>query len=280
MNFGIRMLGIALSLTAGPIAARADAAPTFKKVMIVIFENTNYRDAIAQPGFADFAHKGANLTQFVAETHPSQGNYVALTSGDLQGVTGDGNIDLDVQHIGDLIESRGKSWKAYLESYPGNCFLGARSGTYARKHNPFASYHDVQTNPQRCARMVDGSALVADIRSGSLPDFSIYIPDMNNDGHDTGVAFASQWFSRTFGPLMQDRHFMQDMLLVATFDESGRDGGNQIYTVLYGDSVKPASTSAARYDHFSLLRTVEDQLGLGNLGRRDVQATPISGIWQ
>jgi hypothetical protein len=31
-----------------------------------------------------------------------------------------------------------------------------------------------------------------------------------------------------------------------------------------------------QYNHYSLLRTVEDNWGLGNLGRHDATATPIA----
>ena len=32
--------------------------------------------------------------------------------------------------------------------------------------------------------------MVADVRDRNLPDFSLVIPDLNDDGHDTGVAYA------------------------------------------------------------------------------------------
>src|SRR5579872_1363715 len=92
-------------------SVQADGTPSFKKVMIVIFENMDYSDVISQPFFSALATGGANLGQFYAEVHPSQGNYVALTSGSVHGVPGDGTINLDVQHVGDLLEAKGKTWK-------------------------------------------------------------------------------------------------------------------------------------------------------------------------
>src|SRR5258707_1022036 len=96
--------------------ARA-AAPTFKKVMIVIFENMDYSEVMGEPTFSGFAKGGANLAQFFAETHPSQPNYIAFTSGSMQGVSGDGNTDLNVQSVADLLEAKGKTWKAYVEAW-------------------------------------------------------------------------------------------------------------------------------------------------------------------
>jgi hypothetical protein len=91
---------------------------------LVIFENTNYEDAMDQPFFKKLATLGTNLTNFFALTHPSQGNYIGLTSGSLNGVKNDNPIDLNVTNVIDLLESRGISWKVYAEDYPGNCFLG------------------------------------------------------------------------------------------------------------------------------------------------------------
>jgi hypothetical protein len=259
-----------------------EVKPTFKKMMVLIFENIDYQDALSQPSFARFARDGALLKSFYAEVHPSQGNYVALVAGDTYGVLSDDVVNLDVRHLGDLLEARGKNWKVYAEGYPaGGCFTGATTGTYARKHNPFMSFTNVSGDPARCAaHVVPASELQTDMEHGTVPEFSLYVPDMNNDGHDTGVAFADRWFGGTFMPLLKDPRLMQDMVVVASFDESSFFGGNHIYTALYGDSVIPGGSTTTRYDHFSLLRTIEDTLDLGTLGQKDAQAVAISGIWR
>src|SRR5438046_395000 len=43
----------------------------------------------------------------------------------------------------------------------------------------------------------------------SLPDYSLYIPDQRNDGHDTGPAFADRWMAQAFGPLLKNDAFMK-----------------------------------------------------------------------
>src|SRR4051794_8365634 len=110
----MRILGTALFLF-GALVPSANArsisgTPPFKKVMIVIFENMDYGEVMKQPFFSGFAKGGANLAQFHAEVHPSQANYIALTSGSLHGVPGDNDIDLDVRHVGNLIEEHGLNW--------------------------------------------------------------------------------------------------------------------------------------------------------------------------
>jgi hypothetical protein len=55
---------------------------------------------------------------------------------------------------------------------------------------------------------------------------------------------------------------------------------NHVYAALAGDSVAPGGTTSTLYDHYSLLRTIEDGLGLETLGRSDAQAAPIAGVWK
>jgi hypothetical protein len=254
--------------------------PHFKKVLIIIFENANYEKAMAQSYFKKLSEEGALFTNFNGEAHPSQANYVALIAGDTYGIKNDKNVDLNGSHIGDLLDAKGLTWKAYAEKYPGNCFLGTSSGKYARKHLPFISFKNIQDNPERCANLVDGAAFDADLAAGTLPDYALYVPDLKNDGHDTGVSFADQWLHDKFGSLFKDADFMRDRIVMITFDESQSTNPNHIYTVLYGDSVKAGSVVSIRHDHYSLLRLIEDEMGLGSLNMSDAQASPITGIWQ
>lgn len=268
------------SWAAAPKARKTDGPPSFKKVVIVMFENGDPAEALAQPFFARLAKDGARLAEYYAVTHPSQPNYIALVAGDTLGVDGDKNITLEETNLADLMEVAGKSWKIYAEGYPGNCFLGARSGKYARKHVPLLSFKNVQDDPKRCGRVVEASSFFSDFKAGKLPDYSMYVPDLDNDGHDTGMEAADKWFGEQFGPLLEDPKFGKDLLLVATFDEDDSNGPNRVLTLLYGAGVKADFVSPNRYDHYGLLRTVEDQLGIGTLGRQDASATPIAGVWK
>lgn len=273
------------TLRADLCAAKPESGtPQFDKVMVIVLENTSYGAALEQPFLASLAKRGALLTRFYAETHPSQPNYIALVSGSTHDVSNDENVTIDARHIGDLLEAKGLHWKVYAENYPGNCFLGVKADGYVRKHVPFLSFKDVQTNPRRCAHIVDASNLAQDIRAGTLPDYSLYIPNVKNDGHDTNVSYADHWLSTTIGPLLKDPRFTKGLLLVVTFDEDDHPSSfwsfNHILTVIFGDSVKPGSKSDKEYNHYSLLRLVENRFGLGNLGKNDAKAPMITGIWK
>ena len=142
------------------------------------------------------------------------------------------------------------------------------------------SYTNVQSSPMRCANTVNADQLKRDIADGKLAQYSLYVPDLDNDGHDKGVGFAAKWLQNTFAPIFKDPRFMKDMLVVVTFDEDDYHHDNHIYTVLLGDSVRPGTKSDTRYDFFSLLRTIEETFALGTLGKNDAKATPISDVWK
>ena len=193
-------------------AAGASEGPKrdhFDRGIYVIFENENYQQIIKQPFFKQIANEGFNFANFYGETHPSQGNYIAMVAGDTHGVKNDKNYDLDVNSIADLLESHGLTWKVYAEGYPGDCFTVAHSGGYNRKHNPFISFLNIQNNPNRCAHIVSADEFVRDQKKGTLPNYVFYVPDNRNSGHDTGVAFADRWYQTQFSGLMSDVDFMK-----------------------------------------------------------------------
>jgi hypothetical protein len=268
-----------LSLFCLASAHAGDAS--FKRAIIVVLENTNYDVAIQQPIFAKLASEGSLFTQFMAEGHPSQPNYIAMIAGDTLGVRNDSPVNLNANHLGNLLTAKGLDWKLYAEDLPSNCFLGTTSGKYARKHVPFLSFLNVQQNPAECAKVVNASEFQKDLANNKVPAFSMYIPNLDNDGHDTGADYAAQWFSNAFGGVLSNSKFMKDTLIIVTFDESEKIlQKNQVYTVMLGANVIPGSKVDTLTSHYSVLRTIEDNFSLGNLGKNDAQATSVKGIWQ
>lgn len=254
--------------------------PKVERVFMVILENTDAEHSIQQPFMKALAQQGAYLANSHGITHPSQPNYIALTAGSLLGVDSNDDQRLDARHLGDLIEEKGKSWKTYAEGFRGGCELTSSRGPYARKHVPFLSYKNIQDNPARCARVVPSDELQKDVAQGTLADFSLFIPDNNSNGHDSGVAAADEWMEKNFGPLLKDPNFMDGTLFILTFDESGSSPTNQIATFFYGDAVRAGASSDTCYNHYNVLRTVEETLGLAHLGRNDELAAPIQDIWK
>lgn len=273
-----------LFLSLNVFAKTPESAP-FKKVFIVIFENANEQETLQQSTFGRLVNnsKSAYLYDFHAITHPSQPNYIALTSGDTQGIRDDDNHNINKENIVDLLETKNISWKVYLEDYPGECDPNIKIGKYVRKHNPFISYVNIQKNSNRCKHLVNASQLAKDIANKAVPDFSFYVPNLDNDGHDTGVHYADNWLKNTLIPYLRNPAFMNNMLFVITFDENDhpQTANNHIYTLLYGDMIQKNSEAQHKaYNLYSLLRTIEDAWGLGSLNLHDKTSTPIQGVFK
>ncbi len=253
----------------------------FKKVVWIVFENTNYTKALAQADFKNLTQNGVLFTSLRAEIHPSQGNYIAMIAGSTLGVSNDNVIDLKESHVGDLLEKAGMKWKTYAENYPGNCFRGKSSGDYYRKHVPFMSFANVSQDSARCLNIENESNFFDDFKKGTLPEFSMYIPNIKNDGHDTGVDFAGKWLTKKFGSILSNPSVLGDVLFIVTFDGSEKlSPKNQIFTVLLGTNIKKGSQNDQILSHPALLKLIEDEYGIGNLGREDLSSPVINGIWK
>ena len=253
----------------------------FKKVVWVVFENENYSSVSNQADFSKFASYGVSFLQMAAVAHPSQPNYIAMIAGSTLGVVNDKNVDLGTSHIGDLLEKNKMDWRVYAEAYPENCFTAPRAGLYVRKHVPFLSFTNVTGNPKRCAKIVNEKTFFSDLNNDLLPEFTMYIPDMKNDGHDTDINYAGMWLTRKFGDILNHPEALKDTLFIITFDESGmKESLNQIYTVLIGSNILKGTENKQTLNHYALLKLIEDEFNLGNLGRFDVSAPVIENIWK
>lgn len=259
------------------IPESANKGRHFERILIIVLENQNYGDAIVDPYLNSLAKKGTSLNNFHAITHPSYPNYLAMITGKEIPTRGDKQINLNERTIADLLKAAGLTWKNYAEGYPGNCFKYPTSGLYARKHVPFMSFIPIQE--RECENIASANQLSEDLKAKALPNYMFYSPNIDNDGHDTGLAYGSNWLKGFLEPLRKNEGFMKGTLIVVTFDESRNDSTNHIYTVLLGDMVKPGENNE-NYNHYSVLRTIEDNFSLGTLAEGDGGKKPITGVWK
>ena len=172
---------------------------------------------------------------------------------------------------------------------------------YAVKHNPFVYFHTIIDNQARCdSHVVSLDRLSADLDGpSSTPNFAYVTPNLCNDGHDSpcidhsagGLAAADAFLRKWVPVILNSPAFRHDGLLVVTFDEAdsatdedsaaccGEEpmpgapfppggngpGGGRIGAVLISPSIKPGTVSRQPYNHYSLLRSVEDMFTLPHL---------------
>ena len=185
---------------------------------------------------------------------------------------------------------------------PDETLIATATDKYAAKHDPFVYFHTIIDDQARCdTHVVNLNALPKDLQSAATtPNYVFITPNLCNDGHDPlcidggpGGFAALDAFLRKWVPrILASPAFKQDGLLVITFDESEGNGpegstaccgekplasahrpagvlgpgGGRIGAVVLSPFIKPGTVSTVPYNHYSLLRTVEDIFGLGHLG--------------
>jgi phospholipase C len=269
-----------------PASAPAAATP-LDHVVIILEENKSAARIIgdsAAPFINALATGNALAENYVAVTHPSLPNYLALTSGTTAGIASDcsppgGACTADVPSIADRIEESGRSWAMYAEGMPGPC-APDNSGRYAVKHNPFMYYPGITGDVARCrAHVLPFSHFGGDLATTtSLPDYVFISPDLCNDMHDCSVQTGDEWLSHQVPGILGSPAFtQQNSLLVVVWDED-EGGTNQVPAIFVGPAARVATTSQARYDHYSLLHTIESAWGLEPLTANDSQAPVMSDL--
>ncbi|KAI1312058.1 acid phosphatase phoa [Xylaria venustula] len=257
----------------------------FDRIAIIWLENTDYDMAINDPNLAWLAKKGITLSGYHAVTHPSQPNYVASIGGDYFGMQNDdfNQIDKNVSTVIDLLEDKGISWAHYQEDSPYTGFEGfawvnhaTGANDYVRKHNPAVSYNSNAGVIDRLAVIKNLTEFHKDLANEKLPQWMFITPNMTSDGHDTDVTVAGTWTRTFLEPLLNDKRFMQNTLVLVTFDENETYTiQNKVLGILLGDSIPKhlvGTTDDSYYNHYSEISTVSANWDLHTLGRWDVGA--------
>lgn len=280
----------------------------FERIIIVMLENSTRANVLANPYMNALRAKGVFLSNSRGVTHSSQPNYIVSVAGDSFGLYDDTpgyaqwiyeRGSYPITTIADLLEAKRLTWRNYAEDLPANYTEEAASGyptippdtvTFARKHVPFLSFPNIVINPERLANIVNATQFQTDLAAGNLPNYSWYTPNLINDGHnltpeqqetDAGdynrhvnieniAAFLQGFLGED--PISR---FPPETLIVITFDEAyPYHDPYGVYTLLIGDMLQAGTTNTDPCNHYTLLRSVEVNFGLGDLGRNDAVAAP------
>jgi phosphatidylinositol-3-phosphatase len=172
---------------------------------------------------------------------------------------------------------------------------------YAVHHNPFLYFHSVIDGPSCQANDLPLAQLPVDLQAyETTPNYVFIAPNLCHDGHDEpcgdgepGGLGSSDWFLYTWVPqILASPAYQRDGLLLILFDEAEFDsadldaqaccnempgpnspvpgilgpGGGQVGAVVLSKFVQPGTVVTTPYNHYSVLRTIEDLFGLGHLG--------------
>jgi phosphatidylinositol-3-phosphatase len=255
-----------------PARVRSAQVPKYSHIVVVMEENHSYSKIIGStqaPYINSLARKGALFTNSHAITHPSEPNYMAITSGSTYGLTSDTcPFSTSKANIGSELIAAKLSYADYSQSMPSRGYEGCTSGEYARKHNPAANYADLPASVNRTFAQFPSSS-----RYASLPTVSLVDPNLLNDMHDGTIAAGDKWLKNHMGSYVTWA-ISHNSLLIVTWDESNGGPGNKIATIFAGAHIK-AGRYGERVTHYRVLRTLEKAYGLKAPGK-SASTTPIT----
>ncbi len=187
-------------------------------------------------------------------------------------------------------------------------YQGATPDGYATKHNPFVYFHSLVDTGSCAANDVPLTQLSQDLSAVSTTSNLTYIvPNICHDGHDTpcqngepgGLVSADAFLKQWVPVIMNSPAYQQDGVLIITFDESESSdssattsevagpnashpgvngpGGGRVGSVILSPFVAPGTTNATQYNHYALLKSIENFFGLSYLGYAQAGNLPAFG---
>jgi phospholipase C len=171
----------------------------------------------------------------------------------------------------DELDREGLRWKLYAGSGVG----ANEQGAYSRAICPtFAEC--LYTRQHK--RMVDTREVLADAHSGTLPNFSIVLPEAGNSQHNgNSMARGDNWIGKVVAGLETGPRWRSTAIFI-TYDDCGcfydhvaPPAGEGIRTpmVIVSPWAKPHATDSTDASVASVLAFTERTLGLPSLSARD-----------
>jgi phosphatidylinositol-3-phosphatase len=194
--------------------------------------------------------------------------------------------------VGQLKEA-GLSFAIYAETLPATGSLvysapgGVEGALYAQKHNPVPYFEKLASDSDARAMIKPFSALAGDLAT-TAPSVSLIVPNQCHDGHGLPICHDRDQLIADYDAFVRDavnairasKNWTNRSAIVITFDEGAsrryaeapvsditRNAGgvdNHIATIVVTRCGVP-SRDATRYDHYSLLATIQDGFGLPRL---------------
>ena len=251
--------------TAATGTTGTSAATGYSHVVVLIEENYDGPAVVggsAAPYLKGLAAQGEYWPSYHGVSHPSEPNYLALFTGATQGADGSDNcIAATAPSIIGEATAAGVTAGGYIET------LASGGPPYACRHDPFSQLADAR------AHETDFSGFPAAF--ATLPRLSFVVPNTVDDMHDNGIAPGDSWAQSHIDAYAQWAKANNSLLFVISDENDGDasyssnqpgESGNTALAIAVGAGVVPGTVNQTSFDHYSMLRTLEDIFGLGHLG--------------
>lgn len=177
-------------------------------------------------------------------------------------------------HLVTQLAQIGADWTSYqegLDAATGACPITG-DGFYRPRHNPFVFFRDVAgtppspTAPTCAAHHRPLSALAGDLAADSVSAYAFITPDLCNSGHgqsgcpsSNDPQSADRWLEQSLPPLLAFAN-AHDGVVFIVWDEGA--GSDLLPFIAVGPHVKAGYASPVAFSHSSLLKSLEEILGV------------------
>lgn len=252
----------------GPCGAPGSPSARYDHVIWIVMENHTRHAVIGSPSAPFETYTAAlcgSADDYRTVGYPSLPNYLGMTTGSTQGVRDDSSPSrhqITADNLFRQVRVTGGTARTYAEAMTSRCSLTS-AGSYAVKHNP-AAYFQGGSDRDACAHdnvplgsLSDG-AFAAALRTSTLPTFAFVKPDICHDTHDCPVATGDGW--------------LRDWVSAITASGTYKAGKTAVFIVwdemtpmpfiAIAPAIDQGTVTHVALDHYALLRTTEELLGI------------------
>jgi hypothetical protein len=285
-------------------------------VFMVYMENKGFTEIFGSPN-APYLNSLIDTygfgTNYFGLTHPSDPNYYPIIGGSDFGFNWNCPADcFDAPTLVDNIEAAGLTWAGYAEG--GGGYLDPTDRL------PFLAFSDIYNDPVRVeTHIFDISQMGVDLNNpATAPNYVWFAAndEFNMEGptdfpfgalmwligfldprHQYNVAAGDQWLSEHVPVIMNSSTWQNPNVRSAifiTFDEDynnislgvGNQGNHIVMVVIPSPGAVNSGMRSGHFiaddyaNHYSLLRTIEEALGLPSLTNNDLFAFPMNEYWR
>jgi phosphatidylinositol-3-phosphatase len=284
---GTRQATAQVTVTAPPPPPPSPPPPPTKQpahVVLIIEENRSFSTVYptGMPWMSALGDAYGIATNYFSDEPGSMTDYLWLSSGSGEsafGCAGWGCSQIITSdNIFREINKAGLSWKVYAESLPSAGFMGDSSGNYVKRHNPAPWYSDVANDPGQQQNMVPFTQFAGDLAANRLPNYSLIVPNLQDDAHDGTIAMADAWLKQNITALLSSPYFSSggNGVLFITFDNGDGDAQGQVFTCVVGPNVIRGIKVSTSFRHENTLRTMMGLLNLTNFPGASATAAPMT----
>lgn len=274
--------------------------PPLKTIFVIVLENHNWAD-IAGNTNAPYINQvllpaTSHCEQYYnpAGRHPSLRNYLWLEAGTDFGITANGTPlfyhQSTTNHLTAQLRAAGISWKAYQEDIDGLQVPLFDYNGYAARHDPFMYFDDVTgTNNLNylygIAHVRPYSELAGDLAQNTVARYNFITPNLCHDGHDScdpltnRLAQTDTWLSTEIPKILASPAYFDNGAIFIVWDE-GVGGDGPIGLIALSPLARGNGYfNSVPYTHSSLLRSVQEALGVGPLLNDATNAMNLSDLF-